>query len=459
MQTQAFNDQARVSAAPALFHRYSISVLFLFACLGLTPGCSESTGFSDQGIGQPDNASGAFTAVDVGDNTTCALDEMGRAYCWGSNFFGDLGTGDTAHLVKVPTLVASLPAAFRLISVGANHQCALTTDGRGYCWGGNGGGQLGAGVAVKPGDIAPVAGGLTFASISAGSGYTCAITTEQMAYCWGGGGNGQLGAGASSACNYASFPCSVYAPVSVAGDLHFTQISAGYLHACAITNDGTGYCWGDNRNGELGDPSVPINCVGFPGAAQCIRAIPNLIAGGLKFAQIAAGAYHTCGLTTSGKAYCWGLVTADSANQAFALGNAAYSGELGTQRGSRVPVPVDGGFTFREITAGWDVSCGLIVSGEAVCWGDNRWAQLGTGSLGPLLTSSPLLVRMPLAQHAPAIDTDYHACALTAAGRIWCWGGMNFFGELGSEPLSEPNVRFDLRLLPTPVDAPETFYQ
>ena len=279
-----------------------------------------------------------------------------------------------------------------------------------------------------------------------------------MAYCWGGSGHGQLGAGPVAACNYANFPCSVDAPVPVTGDLHFTQISAGYLHSCGVTIDGTGYCWGDNRNGELGDPSVPIHCVAFPAAAQCVRDVPNLIAGGLKFAQIVAGAYHTCGLTILGKAYCWGLVTADSAIQAFALGNAAYTGELGTQRGSRIPVAVNGGFTFSEITAGRDVSCGLTVNSEAVCWGDNRWAQLGTGSTAPYLASSPQFVRMPLAQHAPAIDADYHACALTPTGRVWCWGGPNFFGEIGSEPLGQPYVSYDPRVLPKPVDAPDSSF-
>lgn len=456
-QTQVATLQAWVTAVTAPFQRSALFVLLLPLCLALTAGCSDSTGAGDQVVVQPDKKSGAFTAVGVGDNATCALDNVGRAYCWGSNFVGELGTIDTAHVVKVPTLVANQPGTFSFLSVGAKHQCALTADGRAYCWGGIGGDKLGAGVTVQPGHIAPVAGGLAFASISVGDGYTCGITTEQMAYCWGSSENGQLGAGAVAACNYSSSPCIVDAPVPVTGDLHFAQISAGYLHTCGVTVDGTGYCWGDNRSGQLGDPSVPIHCVAFPAAAQCVRDVPNPVAGGLKFTQIVAGAYHTCGITTLGKAYCWGLVTADSQNQAFALGNGASTGELGTQRGSRVPVPVDGEFTFGEITAGWDVSCGLTVNGEGVCWGDNRWGQLGTGSTAPYQASSPQLVRMPLAQHAPAIDTDFHACALTPTGRVWCWGGANWFGEIGSEPLAQLYTDFELRDLPKPVDLPPSF--
>jgi alpha-tubulin suppressor-like RCC1 family protein len=280
---------------------------------------------------------------------------------------------------------------------------------------------------------------------------------QHLAYCWGSSANGQLGTGAAYACYYTIFPCSIDTPMLVTPSLHFTQISAGYQHTCAVTDDGTGYCWGDNRNGELGDPSVPIQCEGFPSAAACVRDIPNVIPGGLKFAQLAAGAYHTCGITTAGKAYCWGLVTADWDINAFALGNAAYSGAAGTQRGSRVPLPVTGGLTFREITVSNGVSCGLTVSNEAVCWGDNNYGNLGVGGTDPDVTAAPLQVRMPTALHAPAIDTDDHACTLTTTGRIWCWGGMNFFGEIGSGPVSVPFPGiWEVRGMPEPVDAPDS---
>ena len=433
--------------------------LIVIACMtvgtSLMTACADSTGSLDQLIGKPDNASGIFSAVDVGDNTTCALDQSGRAYCWGSNSEGLLGTGETALRVTRAQLVVNVPSAFHSISVGADHQCALTSDGRGFCWGGNGRGQLGAGVQVEPRIVASIAGGLTFASISAGDGYTCAITTQHLAYCWGDSANGQLGAGGAYTCGYTVFPCSVDTPVPVGGDLHFAQISAGYQHTCAVTDDGTGYCWGDNRNGELGDPSVPINCVAFPAAALCVRDVPNVIPGGLKFAQLAAGAYHTCGITTSGKAYCWGLATGNPGINAFALGNAGYSGAAGTRRGSRMPVSVAGEFTFREITASNGVSCGLTVINEAVCWGNNNYGDLGVG-VDPGYTTTPLQVRMPAALYAPAIDTDDHACALTTTGRIWCWGGLNWFGEIGSGTVSVPFGIVEVHWMPEPVNAPDS---
>ena len=251
---------------------------------------------------------------------------------------------------------------------------------------------------------------------------------------------GQLGAGAAAPCDYSNLPCLVNAPVTVAGGLQFVQITAGSDHTCGLTSDGTAYCWGENTNGELGNPAIPIHCGFFPGHSQCLHDSPAQVSGGLKFAQLSAGAAHTCGITAVGKAYCWGQ-TADSATNAIALNQA--------------PAAAAGGLTFREVTAGNGVSCGLTVDGQAVCWGRNDHGQMGVGSIAPFFIAIALVVRMPAAQSAPAINMGYHACALTTTKRIWCWGGYNFYGEFGSMPLSEPGVRADLRPLPTPIDAPK----
>ena len=420
-------------------------VAFCFLSMALWGACRDSTGPSGQPnpTDQPGASSPLFKAVSTGDNTTCALDVTGQAYCWGYNFRGALATGDTTYRVTRPRAVANQPGPFNSISVGAQHQCAIARDARAYCWGEN-----------QPPGLVPVVGDLSFASISVGFAHTCAITTDQTAYCWGDNTYGQLGAGAAAPCDYSNLPCRVNAPVKVAGGLRFIQITSGRDHTCGLTSDGSGYCWGENATGQLGNASIPINCGPFPAHAQCISDSPVPISGDLRFSQLSAGAFHTCGITTAGNAYCWGLVTADPAIEAYALGNASYSGAIGTQRGSQVPVPVSGQLTFRDITVGNGVSCGLTVNGGAVCWGRNNYGQMGVGGIDPFFTTTPLAVHMPAVQSAPAIDEDYHACALTTTGRIWCWGGLNFYGELGSGPVSEPNVSWDLRPVPTPIDAP-----
>ena len=64
-----------------------------------------------------------------------------------------------------------------------------------------------------------------------------------------------------------------------------------------MTTEGAGYCWGTNSSGELGD--------GAPGW-QLVRLDPVLVIGGLTWTSIDAGYDHTCGVTTTGEAYCWG---------------------------------------------------------------------------------------------------------------------------------------------------------
>ena len=120
-----------------------------------------------------------FVAVSTGSDA-CALEQGGRAFCWGSTN-------------GAPTPLAT-PLRFKSISVGGRHTCALTADGAAYCWGRNDFGQLGNGTTgASTSDPSPVSGGLKFSSIAAGSSLTCAVSVAGPLYCWGRGDSGQLG--------------------------------------------------------------------------------------------------------------------------------------------------------------------------------------------------------------------------------------------------------------------------
>jgi hypothetical protein len=101
---------------------------------------------------------------------------------------------------------------------------------------------------------------LSFRQISNGGGYheahTCGVTTSNVAYCWGSNGTGQLGVGNRTGleqCNAAGVivPCSSR-PVPVAGALAFRAVAAGRFHTCGVTTDKVAYCWGGNFLGQLG---------------------------------------------------------------------------------------------------------------------------------------------------------------------------------------------------------------
>ena len=194
------------------------------------------------------------TAITAGEAHTCAVAD-GKAYCWGNNWIGQLGN-NTATPSRVPVAVSTAgPLAGKTvtaITAGDLHSCAVA-DGKAYCWGYNGSGQLGNG-STGPSDgpvPVPVAvstagalAGKTVTGISAGFRYTCAVA-DGKAYCWGSGDMGQLGNG-----NYPDSPV----PVAVRTDgvlngKTVTAITTGRSHACAVA-DGKAYCWGSHTLGN-----------------------------------------------------------------------------------------------------------------------------------------------------------------------------------------------------------------
>src|SRR5690606_30884885 len=170
----------------------------------------------------------------------------------GYNGNGQLGNGTTENAV-VPTPVTG-GLKFKHISAGRFHTCGITTAGKAYCWGSQslgrlGNGETGRGYVSEP---TPVAGGHTFAYISAGSTHTCALTPEGKAYCWGGNSFGRLGIGKSD-----NKPIPV--PAEVAGGHSFRKIDAGRLHTCAISVEGNAYCWGSQARGKIGNGQTAID--------------------------------------------------------------------------------------------------------------------------------------------------------------------------------------------------------
>lgn len=87
-----------------------------------------------------------------------------------------------------------------------------------------------------------------------------------------------------------------FRPVAVVGGLRFRQVSAGYTHTCGVTTTNVAYCWGGNSSGQRGDGTIATD-----------RARPvAVVGGGQRYTQVQAGFTHTCGVTTTNVAFCWG---------------------------------------------------------------------------------------------------------------------------------------------------------
>jgi len=192
--------------------------------------------------------------IAAGSNHTCALNMTGQLYCWGRNNRGQLGSPDTTRR-STPTLVPDVAdTTFAVLSAGAEHTCALTAAGKAYCWGRNQYSQLGDGTtdnAPTPVAIADTSNS-TFALIGTGRLYACAITTTGKGYCWGYNGSGQLGDGTTQ-------PRALPTPLATPAGITFTSLATGSSHACGTTSTGMAYCWGGGSTGELGNGSTSGN--------------------------------------------------------------------------------------------------------------------------------------------------------------------------------------------------------
>jgi alpha-tubulin suppressor-like RCC1 family protein len=348
---------------------------------------------------------------------SCALTGTGGAYCWGSNYAGEVGDGTVGGTRRRPTAVAG-GVVFASITGGAEHTCALTAAGVAYCWGDNTDGQLGDGTHVDRAAPTPVAGGLTFTQIVAGDSHTCGLTTAGAAYCWGSDGIGQLGDG-SAPPPLGARPSRTL-PGRVVGGLTFTSLTAGGGFTCALTGAGALYCWGANDFGQHARSGAVFNST--PAAAV---GVPPL-------ASITAGAVHVCGLTSAGVAYCWG-------------GNG--SGQLGdgtaSYYGRSTAAPVLGGLTFASLDAGTLHTCGVTTSGVGYCWGENSFHQLGDGGQTTRFQPTRVAGDVSFARIAAG---GYHSCGVAVDGAVYCWGandddqlGLDAVGGSGA-PMRVPNA-------------------
>ena len=211
----------------------------------------------------------------------------------------------------------------------------------------------------------PPAPALVPRSIMAGDFHGCALTSAGAAYCWGNNRDGQLGDGTTT---------NRLTPTAMIGGLAFTTLVAGDFHSCGLTSAGAAYCWGYNEYGQLGDGTTTN------------RLTPTVVSGGQALMTLAAGGAHSCGLTSARAAFCWGR------NDTGQLGD-------GTGTNRLTPTVVSGGQAFTTLVAGGSHTCGLMSAGSASCWGWNSSGQLGDGTtatrLVPTAVTGDIVFRVP----------------------------------------------------------------
>ncbi len=376
-----------------------------------------------------------FTEIATGGFHTCGITPKGATYCWGAVALGrslsiicpEIGLDCSTSLVQVQT-----SQRFVKITAGQHHVCALNAAAAAYCWGENPYGELGIGAATAARTPAAVTGGLTFTSITAGRYHTCGIVTTGDTYCWGSDWQAQIGAGqtAPDRCTFfsANEPCAL-APMKVAGGFTFVDLAMSDRASCGRTSSGAIYCWGLEVGG-----TDPTDCQGTQTDTKCTRT-PLLQVSGRAYAALSVGPVHSCGHLAGGTLECWG------ANYYGMFGNGTENSSIGT------PVPAAGGMTFTQVVSGWSSVCGLTAANAAFCWGHNGNGTVGDGSTVQHVLS-PSAVAGSLSLTSIMLNsTSGTVCGVSTAGRAYCWGDGRF-GQLGQGALASSNVPVLVKLFP-----------
>ena len=194
------------------------------------------------------------------------------------------------------------------------------------------------------------------------------------------------------------------APFRVA--LTMTAITSGSAHTCGITLSSLAYCWGWNHPGQLGDGTT------------IQRLIPTRVSGGLRFRDVVATplliGHRTCGVLTDGGAYCWG------SNDQGQLGD-------GTTQQQNAPTPVVGGSSIVQVTVGALHTCGVTGARRAYCWGVNASGELGDSTTVSRLGPVPVWGDLEFVEVSAG---EGFTCGVTVDHRAYCWG-YNGWGQLG----------------------------
>lgn len=394
----------------------------------------------------------------IGNGHVCVLFVEGSVKCWGENYYGHLGLGDTMSRGNASTHMGSqlpfvkMPSGTRVtkVATGAQHTCALLDNGKIKCWGSNQAGNLGLGSVIATGgtpDLTPdktpyasLGTDLIAKDIAAGHLFSCALFTNGRVKCWGSNQNGQLANGDKKIIGDRPETLGDNMPFAKLGAKPVARIFAQYATACALFEDGALKCWGQNSIGKLGIGSA----VDYIGAderelGENLKAVDLGDNGSNVYIKdVALSDYTACALLSNGNAKCWGYNIYGELGQ----GDTETRGRSPETMGNNLPpIAVSGsGLSIQSIGIGGATTCASLNNHGVKCWGSQKYGSLGSensmnlGSLQEHMGENLPFVDLGWLNSVKKVEVGRAiSCALFTNGRVKCWGLNDgaFAGYLG----------------------------
>lgn len=338
-----------------------------------------------------------LVAADAGHDaehaTTCGITLAGSLWCWGSNDLAQLGLGYAADHLPSARRVSDL-GPVRSVSAGEQTTCAVGRDRRLWCWGDNFYGEVGDGTRRNSRGVTQVGAADDWSAVSAANDSTCGIRAGAL-FCWGREwGLRPVRVGDARDWRTIEADCGTRTNgslwcldsagsgrprlVRVGRGSDWTVVTRGSFGLCALRTNATLWCgaYGDNpvRVGRARD-WVALNSTWSricglrgPGTLWCWGGTsggsPSRVGDRADWTEVAVGLDHQCGVRGRGALFCWGH------NRYGQLG-------LGTRAAPDKPTRLGDATDWWHVSANFYSSCAIKRDGSLWCWGLNGSGQSG----------------------------------------------------------------------------------
>ncbi len=368
-----------------------------------------------------------------GNSHNLFVSDANEIMAWGSNNYGEVGTGEYTYFETVAEKVygdMNNPLIDMItVAAGGSHSLTVKNDGTVWAWGDNRSGQLGDGnegyYSSKSGVPVQVVDLLNVIAVAGGGAHSLALESDGTVWTWGSNGSGQLGLGYWSGGDSAA----VSIPNQVGAISGVIAVAAGSSHSLALKDDGTIWAWGSNFYGQLGDGTnhgrnAPVQVEGLEGVVA-----------------IAANGGLSLAVRSDGTVWAWGD------NQNGQIGD-------GTGYWRNSPVQVLKGDSISDdaylagivyIAVGNQFAVAVNGDGTVWAWGGNNYGYLGDGTTTGKNTPIQVLrgegfgYRPNLENVTDVVAGNYHTMAVQTNGTVLVWG-RNDSGSYDGDAHSLPVI-------------------